>query len=173
MNLAFNGDTFIYKLGPIAHMPCFDRGILGGTFDFIHRGHKDLLEAAFKVAATVTIGLTTDEFAVKRKKIAHVYEERKASLAAYLDSRGFAGRYHLVPISDPIGPALGDYDVLIVSEETLPGAKLVNEARVNAGVKKLILIVVPMALAYDKKPISSTRIREGEIDEEGNRIELR
>ncbi|WP_449463562.1 pantetheine-phosphate adenylyltransferase [Tardisphaera miroshnichenkoae] len=153
-------------------MPCFDKGILGGTFDFIHKGHRELLETAFKVAETVTIGLTTDEFAMKRRKIAHAYEERRTSLAAFLDSRGFAGRYNLVPISDPVGPALGDYDVLIVSEETLPGAKLVNEARVNAGVGKLILVVVPMALAYDKKPISSTRIREGEIDEEGNRVEL-
>ncbi len=172
MSLAFSGTIAIYKLGPLARMPCFDKGILGGTFDFIHRGHKDLLETAFKVAAEVTIGLTTDEFAMKRRKIAHVYEERKASLTAFLNSRGFAGRYHLVPISDPVGPALGDYDVLIVSEETLPGAKLVNEARANAGIKKLILVVVPMALAYDKKPISSTRIREGEIDEEGNKVEL-
>jgi pantetheine-phosphate adenylyltransferase len=163
----------VYKPMLVTPMPCFDKAVLGGTFDFLHKGHRDLLITAFKVAAKVTIGLTTDEFAMSRKEITHNYNERKAALTSFLESQGFSGRYEILPISDPVGPATGDFDAIVVSEETLPGAQLVNEARTKAGTRKLIVIVVPMALAYDKKPISSARIRRGEINEEGSRVELR
>ena len=41
---------------------------MGGTFDIIHKGHLTLLSNAFDVADKVIIGLTSDEFAAKKRK---------------------------------------------------------------------------------------------------------
>ncbi|MGC8630935.1 MAG: phosphopantetheine adenylyltransferase [Thermoprotei archaeon] len=152
-------------------MACFDRVVIGGTFDYLHKGHRFLLGIAFIVGNNVTIGLTTDDFAKKNKVLANNYSSRRLALINFLNGAGFNGRYSIVPISDPIGPAIDDFDAIIVSEESFKGAQLVDEARTEKGKKKLIKVVVPMVLAYDKKPISSTRIRLGEIDEEGHRLE--
>jgi len=152
-------------------MACFARVVLGGTFDFLHKGHRLLLDTAFRVGDWVTIGLTTDDFLKDRKRAAHDFAERRSCLEAYLERMGFKGRYEIVPIWDPVGPAIGDYDAIVVSEETIAGASAVDEARVKAGKGKLIKVVVPLVLAYDKKPISSSRIRAGEIDAEGKKLE--
>jgi len=46
------------------------RVCIGGTFEFLHKGHKKLIDKAFEIAGKngfVFIGLTTSEF-TKRKK---------------------------------------------------------------------------------------------------------
>jgi pantetheine-phosphate adenylyltransferase len=45
----------------------FDLVATGGTFDEIHAGHLALLSKAFELGKTVIIGITSDEFAIKRK----------------------------------------------------------------------------------------------------------
>ena len=40
---------------------------LGGTFDHLHEGHKNLLKMAKKMGSHILIGLTSDEI-VKHKK---------------------------------------------------------------------------------------------------------
>jgi len=77
--------------------------------------------------------------------------------------------YEIVKIFDPIGPAadIEDADVIIVSTESYRGALAVNERRREKGLNELKIIVTPLILAEDGKPISSSRIRSGEIDTEG------
>ena len=41
---------------------------MGGTFDFIHKGHMTLLSEAFTIADKVIIGLTSDEMALRKGK---------------------------------------------------------------------------------------------------------
>jgi pantetheine-phosphate adenylyltransferase len=55
----------------------------------------------------------------------------------------------------------------VVSDETRPGALEINETRKKNGLKTLEIISIPLVLADDQKPISSTRIKKGEIDKEG------
>ena len=63
-----------------------------------------------------------------------------------------------------------DYDYLIVSPETYENARRINEKRIEMGKKPITIVVVDFVLAYDKKPISATRIKNGEIDRFGYRI---
>ena len=78
-------------------------------------------------------------------------------------------KYYIFPIDDPYGPCLDseEIDVIVVSEETAPRAEEINRLRGERGLRPLEVVVVDMLPAEDGKPISSTRIRRGEIDREG------
>ncbi|NOZ76382.1 MAG: phosphopantetheine adenylyltransferase [Euryarchaeota archaeon] len=135
---------------------------VGGTFDRIHRGHRTLLERAIQAGDHLVVGLTCDEML---SKPARPYHLRKASLEEFLEGTS----HQIVPLRDPLGPAatMEDLHVLVVSEQTLPNAVKINEKREQAGLSPLEVIAVPMVLADDGRPISSTRIRKREIDPEG------
>jgi pantetheine-phosphate adenylyltransferase len=57
-----------------------------------------------------------------------------------------------------------------VSEETEPTAEVINQMRVERGLRPLLMFVITMVLAEDGKPISSTRIRRQEVDRYGHLI---
>ena len=78
----------------------------------------------------------------------------------------------MIPLNDPYGTTIHDedFDAIVVSEETEPTAVKINEIRVSKGMKPLDIVVVSFVLAYDGNPISSTRIRSGEINQNGNVI---
>jgi len=66
------------------------------------------------------------------------------------------------------GPALdGEYDAIIVSPETIKNAQDLNIKRIKMKKKPLKIVEIPYVLAEDNKPISSTRILNKEIDENG------
>ena len=46
-------------------------------------------------------------------------------------------------------------------------ARALNQVREGKGVDKLEVVVVPIVMAYDGHRISSSRIRNGEINSEG------
>jgi cytidyltransferase-like protein len=148
--------------------------VLGGTFDHLHEGHTALLEEAFRSAQHVAIGVTTDAYLALHPKpdgkpIAS-FEERKRRLAAYLRRRYPSSRWRLVPLSDRFGRSLEPgIDVLVASEETRPGALAVNRARKRRGLPPLTLRLIPIVLAADGLPLSSRRIRAGEVDRSGRR----
>jgi pantetheine-phosphate adenylyltransferase len=60
-----------------------------------------------------------------------------------------------------------DLDAILVSSETLLGAARINELRRWRGLNELEVIHVELVMAEDGKPVSTTRIRSGEIDREG------
>jgi len=145
----------------------------GGTFDQFHAGHRRLLERSFELGDEVVIGLTSDEFARKEGKVPQQpYQRRKAQLEAYI-RQGFPGRRHTIAkLDDFFGPGIASKDVeaLVASPETGRRVELANKLRAERGFLPLELVVVDWVAAEDGKPISSTRIRNGEIDEEGRLV---
>lgn len=148
----------------------FRLACVGGTFETIHAGHRRLLEEAFKGSDYVLIGLTSDELALKLGKPYKVspYMDRENMLRTYLDSR-YRGRYSIVKLSDVYGVAIdvAELEAIFVTEETRARAEEINRIRVSRGLNPLEIVIVPLVLAEDGRPISSTRIKKGEIDSEG------
>jgi pantetheine-phosphate adenylyltransferase len=148
----------------------------GGTFDQLHAGHRRLLEKSFELGDEVVIGLTSDAFARKEGKAPrHPYGTRKADLEAYISAR-FPGRRHTIAkLNDYFGPGIASREVqaLVASPETAKRVGLANALRAKRGFPPLELAVVDWVIAEDGKPISSTRIKKGEIDGEGRLMDRR
>jgi pantetheine-phosphate adenylyltransferase len=145
----------------------------GGTFDVIHRGHLALLQKAFEVSESVIIGVTSDKFAAERgKKIVNNYSERTSSLSKLLDNMFKNQKYQIKELNEDFGPALytNDVEALIASKETAHKGALLNKLRGEKGLRPVDVVTVDLVLAKDGKRISSTRIRSGEIDPDGNLV---
>jgi pantetheine-phosphate adenylyltransferase len=144
---------------------------MGGTFDIVHRGHMALLERAFETSDSVIIGVTSDKLAAERgKKIVNNYYIRISNLSKLLDDMHLKGRYEIKQLNEDFGPALytDKVQTLIVSKETEHKGSLLNRLRAEKGLQPVDVVTVEMVLAKDGKRISSTRIRAGEIDRDGN-----
>ena len=61
-------------------------------------------------------------------------------------------------------------DALVVSKETEQTAEKINKIAFEAGLQHLKIITVNMVPAENCSPISTTRIRKGEIDRNGHMI---
>ncbi len=147
------------------------KAVLGGTFSSLHIGHKALIEEAFRVADEVIIGLTTDSYLKLHKYYsAPRYSYRKARLENYL--RKFSGSYRIEPLDSKYGKTLSgtNYDFIVVSDETRKTALEINEKREEAGLKSMKVVSVPIVLAEDLFPLSSTRILSHEVRPNGKRI---
>jgi pantetheine-phosphate adenylyltransferase len=153
-------------------MKKFRKVAVGGTFDEFHRGHKVLLVKAFEIGEHVVIGLCTDAFVEKMGKphTTASYEERLKELRAFLKALDLSDKAEIVPLNDPYGSTLTDtcIQALVVSEETEKTALKINQKRSEAQLTPLTIVTISMVPAENCKPISTTRIREGEIDREGH-----
>jgi len=147
---------------------------IGGTFNIIHKGHKLLIDKAFQIAGkkgSVFIGIATGEI-IKRKKDVKPYSERKNAIIQYISSKNKTTLVTIKPIKDKHGPSIDeDFDSIIASPETVETAEEINEKRREQGKKPLKIIQIPYVLSYDSKPISTTRIKNNEIDENGMKTE--
>jgi len=147
---------------------------VGGTFDEFHKGHRALLTKAFEVSERVLIGLSADDLVQKLGKPhkTATYDVRLEELKGYLRKQGWINQAKIVPIHTPYGVTLTSklIEGIVVSRETEPRAREINEKRKAGGLRPLSVIVVDMVPAYNHAPISTTRIRRLEIDREGNRL---
>lgn len=143
--------------------------ILGGTFDLLHKGHKKLLDEAFKAGAFVRVGITTDSFNQERNKLTFEnLETREKHLSQFLE-QNYTDRFKIHHINDILGDAENDpkIEAIFVTSETEDNAKLVNQERTEKGYSQLKIVVVEPEKDADNQVISSTRIRKGEITSEG------
>jgi pantetheine-phosphate adenylyltransferase len=151
-------------------MPRFKVVATGGTFDHLHRGHLSLLEKSFEVGDTVVIGVTSDSFALREGKTPdQSYEERTRALEETIQRRYPGRKYVIAKLDDYFGPGIASEDVeaIVVSKETAARVPLANALRAKKGFPPLKVVTIDYVLAYDSAPISSTRIRKGEIEPDG------
>jgi pantetheine-phosphate adenylyltransferase len=131
------------------------------------------LAKSFEVGEKVIIGVTSDDFARKEGKSPdQSFAERVTLLKEYLGRRHPGRKYVITKLDDYFGPGIASADVeaIVVSRATAQRVPLANRLRAEKGFRPLEVVVVDFALAEDGRPISSTRIRDGEIDREGKRL---
>ena len=149
----------------------FNLVALGGTFDIIHAGHIAILDKGFSISKKVIIGLTSDELAEKKgKKLLHSFQIRYSTLEYLLKEKFPNSIFEIAKLDNDFGPAVIEDNVnaLVVSEETRNKGILLNKLRLDKDQSSVTIIVVPMVLAKDGTRISTTRIRNSEIDAQGN-----
>jgi pantetheine-phosphate adenylyltransferase len=149
----------------------FNEVLIGGTFDRLHDGHRQLIAKAFEVGDYVYIGLTTDEYisrsSKKLKDIINPHNTRLAELRRYLFDQGLLSRSIVLPLNDTAGPKALDprLEALIISEETIAGGDFVNNLRKENSAPALEIIVTPLLTDNHGQIISSTKKRESETQE--------
>ena len=152
-------------------MPQYNTVALGGTFDIIHKGHVALLTEAFSISSHAIIGLTGDDLALKKnKKMINDYSKRLESLTNLIKKKFPNSSYTISKLENDFGPAAieGKVDALIVSEETSNKGEILNDLRKKRDLPPVEVVIVPMVLAEDGSRISTTRIKNSEIDTQGN-----
>ena len=151
-------------------MPEFQTVALGGTFDIIHKGHLALLSKAFSISSHIIIGLTGDELASKKKKnVVNDYAKRLETLTGLIEKNFPNSSFTISKLANDFGPAAieGKVDALVVSEETSDKGQILNDLRKKQNLPLVEVVIVPMVLAEDGKRISTSRIKNSEIDSEG------
>jgi pantetheine-phosphate adenylyltransferase len=104
----------------------------------------------------------------KKKKGIASFESRKQSIEQFLAEENVIRQAIIQPLFNKFGPTLyREFDTIVVSPETQSTAEEINRKRKVLGKKPLQIIVIPFVLSEDGKPISSSRIRRKEIDENG------
>ncbi len=143
----------------------------GGTFDLLHKGHKSFLDQVVKLADRVIVGVTSDTY-VSNFKIDNYedFKTRERNVFEYLKTLSAPNKIEIVEINNIYGPVLSkDFKAgaIAVTPQTNRTAIGINEKRIELGLPKLSIEIIEMDSAEDGGVISSTRIRNGEINRDG------
>ena len=103
------------------------------------------------------------------KKLENNYEKRHTSLKSLIEEKFLDSKYEIAKLENDFGPAVieGNVEALIVSTETQNKGDILNRLRAEKNLQPVKIISVPMVLAEDGNRISTTRIRDMEIDFNG------
>ncbi|MHA2352402.1 MAG: pantetheine-phosphate adenylyltransferase [Candidatus Thorarchaeota archaeon] len=154
----------------------YDKVVFAGTFDHLHEGHKHIIRTALRLSKKVALGLTTDQMLAYKsdRKLIQSYDERFTELEKFIQSEFEIERSSIFPIETTEGGAdkMKDLDALIVSDEigVVQNAFDINQMRIDNGLKRFHIIIIPRVRTKDGRPLSSSRIRRGEIFHEDELI---
>lgn len=153
----------------------FDTVATGGTFDILHKGHYILLLKAFEVGNHVIIGLSSDNYVnQKKKKIANDYPIRLKNLRKFIKEKFNKSNYSIYELNNFYGPTVLNREVqaIVTTESSKENCIKINALRESKNIIKLEIVIVPLVEDHEGKVISSTRIRQGEIDINGSKLSM-
>ena len=83
----------------------YKHAILGGTFDYLHAGHKRFIDAACQTSEKVTIGITTEKLLKQKihKDAIQGYKVREKALKDYLKSKAWLNKVSIIPLMNIVG----------------------------------------------------------------------
>ncbi|MDO8339279.1 MAG: pantetheine-phosphate adenylyltransferase [Candidatus Burarchaeum sp.] len=141
-------------------MARFKHVVVAGTFNCIHGGHRKLLRTAIETGEHVLLGLTSERFAREIKGVAKPFGARMKALEEELAKIGGAAKCKIVEIDDEIGMAgeKKELQAIVVSTETEPNARKVNEVRRRKGLQELQIIVIPLVNDVEGRKLSCRRL---------------
>ena len=143
---------------------------VGGTFDKLHRGHKTLILKAFGIGEKCYVYHQMICVKLGKPHKTASYTHRRNELETFLAERGLSDRAEIVSLNNSYGLTLScaGLEALVVSEETTKTAESINLKRQKTGLIPFKIVTVAMVPAENHNPISTTRIRRGEMDRNGN-----
>jgi pantetheine-phosphate adenylyltransferase len=150
----------------------FKKVVVGGTFDYLHDGHIAILSKAFELGEFVLLGICSDEMQELLRKDSAGIQALAVRMWTVLDllhQKRWLERTDVRVLSDPFGPAVEDkgLEAIVVSPDTRARAEELNKLRVSKGLAPLEMVEVPFVIAEDGQPISSIKVRYGEMDPRG------
>jgi len=114
------------------------------------------------------VGLTTDKMLKKKSKkhLIQSYQERYNTLENFIKTECEIERCTIIPIEtkEGGGDKMEDLEALIISDEigVVQNAFDINQMRIDNGLKRYHIIIIPRVRTLDGRPLSSSRIRDGE-----------
>ena len=144
-----------------------DVGLIGGTFDRFHAGHLSLMAAGLSECSAIEAWITADQIAHSKDLRVNPWDARIREMKEALGED--AGRVSFNVLEDNHGPAPthANATAIICTDETRAECEEINRLREGSGLPLLHIISAEHVLAWDGEPISSSRIRAGEIDRDG------
>ncbi|HIG04068.1 MAG TPA: DUF359 domain-containing protein [Candidatus Poseidoniales archaeon] len=158
------------QVSPVVMKPTeMSRCLVGGTFDRFHLGHQVLLQAALRQAKNIEVWITDDKMVLDKAENIQGWDIRSKEVEEWLEEKyPNRGTVHLLLDAEGPAPHREDCDAIVCTAETLIGCERINQKRVGKGLLELEIIVVPHVEDALGGVISSSRIRAGAIDREGN-----
>lgn len=151
------------------------RGVaVGGSFDPLHKGHRELLAKAFNIGEKVFVGIVSDNFSKRLgKDLDDTYDGRVRKIKAFINENYPESKYIIGALDDYIGQIVisDNVDAIVVTKETEGNIQSVRRLRAAKKLKPLSIIRIPYVLDDRGQRISSSRIKHLEIDEGGSVIE--
>jgi phosphopantetheine adenylyltransferase len=143
-----------------------DKLFFKGAFDHFHKGHELFLKTVASFGKPLVAGIAV------QAEVDQDFETRRTILKEKLTLTG--QMFEIVPLGKDffkVGAVnRDDLQFFAFSPDEKPLAEEINKQRAVVGKTPLIFIEVPPFLSEDKKPLSSTRIREGTVDKEGRLV---
>eukprot|EP00750_Incisomonas_marina_P014695 INCI1780.2.p1 GENE.INCI1780.2~~INCI1780.2.p1 ORF type:complete len:438 (-),score=77.63 INCI1780.2:68-1381(-) len=154
----------IVSLNSKSPTPVFDHVVMGGTFDHMHPGHRQLLTMASLTCGTkgrLVVGVTSDAMLRKKKfrELIESVEARVQGVEHFLTTVNPEIEVEVHVINDPGGPSIVDplLQAIVVSSETVRGGVWVNDKREAKGLNRLTILTVERSAAAT---CSSTYLRQ-------------
>lgn len=152
-------------------MSVYRLGALGGTFDHFHLGHQHLLQFALGLADQLIVGVVSNPLPFTKifPDSLEAYSTRVKHLEQFATDNQLSKRLTFTPLTDVYGPTLSQpqIDLLVVSPLTLSGGQQINQKRAELNLPALSIKVTDLVTDQTGIPISSSRIRQGLINRQG------